>query len=69
METMLAHPDLQDLRRIFLATGDAHVLYARASATSRCPGLSAFYRSSARVCVLSLTGRARSRSVAGHQPD
>jgi hypothetical protein len=31
METMLAHPDLQDLRRIFLATADAHVLYARCS--------------------------------------
>ena len=29
MEAMLAHPDLQELRRWVLATGDAHGLYAR----------------------------------------
>lgn len=29
VETMLAHPDLQGLRRIELATVDAHGLYAR----------------------------------------
>jgi GNAT superfamily N-acetyltransferase len=29
METMLAHPDLQGLRRVILATADAHGLYAR----------------------------------------
>jgi GNAT superfamily N-acetyltransferase len=29
METVLAHPDLQGLRRIELATDDAHGLYAR----------------------------------------
>lgn len=29
METVLAHPDLRGLRRILLATRDAHGLYAR----------------------------------------
>jgi GNAT superfamily N-acetyltransferase len=29
METMLAHPDLQGLRRVFLVTADAHGLYER----------------------------------------
>ena len=29
METILAHPDLQGLRRFILATRDAHGLYAR----------------------------------------
>ena len=29
METILAHPDLQGLRRIMLATNDAHGLYAK----------------------------------------
>ena len=29
METVLAHPDLQGLRRILLATKDAHELYER----------------------------------------
>jgi GNAT superfamily N-acetyltransferase len=29
VETMLAHPELQGLRRWHLATGDAHGLYAR----------------------------------------
>ena len=29
METMLAHPDLQGLRRWLLATKDAHTLYAQ----------------------------------------
>jgi GNAT superfamily N-acetyltransferase len=29
METVLAHPDLQGLRRVILATADAHGLYAR----------------------------------------
>ena len=29
METMLAHPDLQNLRRWLLATRDAHTLYAQ----------------------------------------
>jgi len=29
METLLAHPDLQGLRRILLATADAHGLYER----------------------------------------
>ncbi|WP_371850747.1 GNAT family N-acetyltransferase [Pseudoduganella violaceinigra] len=29
MESVLAHPDLQGLRRFTLATGDAHGLYAQ----------------------------------------
>jgi GNAT superfamily N-acetyltransferase len=29
METMLGHPDLQGLRRVFLVTADAHGLYER----------------------------------------
>jgi GNAT superfamily N-acetyltransferase len=29
METMLAHPDLRGLRRVFLVTADAHGLYER----------------------------------------
>jgi N-acetylglutamate synthase-like GNAT family acetyltransferase len=29
IETVLAHPDLQGLRRFFLGTVDAHALYAR----------------------------------------
>jgi GNAT superfamily N-acetyltransferase len=29
MQTMLAHPDLQDLRRWILATKDAHTLYEK----------------------------------------
>ena len=29
MEAVLAHPDLQDLRRFVLATRDAHDLYRR----------------------------------------
>jgi GNAT superfamily N-acetyltransferase len=29
VETVLAHPELQGLRRFFLATADAHELYAR----------------------------------------
>jgi GNAT superfamily N-acetyltransferase len=29
VEAVLAHPDLQGLRRFTLATGDAHGLYAR----------------------------------------
>jgi GNAT superfamily N-acetyltransferase len=29
IETVLAHPDLQDLRRFFLGTADAHSLYER----------------------------------------
>jgi hypothetical protein len=29
VETVLAHPDLQSLRRISLATADAHELYRR----------------------------------------
>ena len=29
MKTMLAHPDLQGLRRVFLVTADAHGLYER----------------------------------------
>jgi GNAT superfamily N-acetyltransferase len=29
METILAHPDLQGLRRFLLATRDAHELYSR----------------------------------------
>jgi GNAT superfamily N-acetyltransferase len=29
VETVLAHPDLQGLRRFFLATADAHELYGR----------------------------------------
>ena len=29
IETVLAHPDLQNLRRIFLGTADAHALYER----------------------------------------
>ena len=29
VETVLAHPDLQDLRRFFLGTADAHSLYER----------------------------------------
>jgi GNAT superfamily N-acetyltransferase len=29
METMLSHPDLQGLRRVFLVTADAHGLYER----------------------------------------
>lgn len=29
METVFAHPDLQGLRRMLLATRDAHTLYAR----------------------------------------
>ncbi len=29
VETVLAHPDLQGLRRFFLGTADAHSLYAR----------------------------------------
>jgi GNAT superfamily N-acetyltransferase len=29
VETVLAHPDLQDLRRFFLGTADAHALYER----------------------------------------
>jgi GNAT superfamily N-acetyltransferase len=29
MQTMLAHPDLQDLRRWILATKDAHTLYGK----------------------------------------
>jgi N-acetylglutamate synthase-like GNAT family acetyltransferase len=29
IETVLSHPDLQDLRRIFLGTADAHSLYER----------------------------------------
>ena len=29
METMLDHPDLQGLRRVFLVTADAHGLYER----------------------------------------
>jgi GNAT superfamily N-acetyltransferase len=29
METIMAHPDLQGLRRFLLATSDAHGLYAR----------------------------------------
>jgi GNAT superfamily N-acetyltransferase len=29
VETVLSHPDLQDLRRFFLGTADAHSLYER----------------------------------------
>ncbi len=29
IETVMAHPDLQGLRRIFLGTADAHALYER----------------------------------------
>jgi GNAT superfamily N-acetyltransferase len=29
IETVLSHPDLQDLRRFFLGTADAHSLYER----------------------------------------
>jgi N-acetylglutamate synthase-like GNAT family acetyltransferase len=34
METILAHPDLQGLRRFLLATRDAHELYSRYGFTS-----------------------------------
>ena len=34
VEAVLAHPQLQGLRRFTLATGDAHALYARHGFTS-----------------------------------
>ena len=47
METMLGHPDLQGLRRVFLVTADAHGLYERFGFQRAATASSASWRSRA----------------------